>query len=92
MPPKYVVCFDSLKAETQTHGSPLARHTGASQKNIFSSSLAVANSLVNQLPSDEPYLHGNDHCVDSFVGGGHSLYFQSRNGAGVCSLYLVSFF
>ncbi|KAJ8433741.1 hypothetical protein Cgig2_019809 [Carnegiea gigantea] len=64
-----------------THGSPLARHIGASPKNIFSS-LAVSNSLVKQHPSDEPYLHGNDGCVDSFVGGGHSLYFQSRNGAG----------
>ncbi|KAJ8421694.1 hypothetical protein Cgig2_008816 [Carnegiea gigantea] len=81
-PPKYVVCFDSLKAESQTHDSPLTHHVGASSKNIFSSSLAVSNSLVKQLPSDEPYLHGNDGCVDSFVGGGHSLYFQSRNGAG----------
>ncbi|XP_021861501.2 uncharacterized protein [Spinacia oleracea] len=79
-PPRYLVCLDSLKDES--HGSHKARDFGSSGKNIFSHSLALSSSLVKHLPSDDPCLHGNDGCVESYGGSGHSLYFQSRNGTG----------
>uniref|UniRef100_A0A803N089 Uncharacterized protein n=1 Tax=Chenopodium quinoa TaxID=63459 RepID=A0A803N089_CHEQI len=79
-PPKYLVCLDSLKDEP--HASHKNHDFGSSGKYSFSQSLAVSSSLTKHLPSDEPCLHGNDGCVDSYGGSGHSLYFQSRNGSG----------
>lgn len=85
-PPRYLVCLDSLKNESH---SSHTRYFGSSGKNIFSRSLAVSSLLVKHLPSDEPCLHGNDGCVESYGGSAHPLYLQSRDGTWVCSLYPV---
>lgn len=79
-PPRYLVCLDTLK--DGSHGPHKAHYIGLSGKNIFSHSLVVSSSLIKHLPSDEPCLHGNDGCVESYGGTGHSLYFQSRHGIG----------
>ncbi|KMT17543.1 hypothetical protein BVRB_2g037440 isoform A [Beta vulgaris subsp. vulgaris] len=76
-PPRYLVCLDSLKNESH---SSHTRYFGSSGKNIFSRSLAVSSLLVKHLPSDEPCLHGNDGCVESYGGSAHPLYLQSRDG------------
>lgn len=88
-PPRYLVCLDNLKVDLHAYGSLKARYFGSYGKNIFSCSLAVSSSIIKHLPSNEPCLHGNDGCVESDGGSGHSLYFQSRNGTGVCYLSLV---
>ncbi|CAI9302802.1 unnamed protein product [Lactuca saligna] len=79
-PPTYLVCLDSLKAESHPYKYLLAQTVEQRWQKYFSASLVVSTSFLVDLHSDEPYLHGPETRIE--VHGGwnrQSSYFHTQN-------------
>ncbi|KAG8501474.1 hypothetical protein CXB51_003990 [Gossypium anomalum] len=88
--PTYIVSLDILKADPLESVVPWAN--AHSWWKYFSICLALSSFFQKDLPTDEPFFHGDDGRIE--VRGSwnrHSSYFQSRNGIAMFTFKYVLF-
>jgi hypothetical protein len=65
VPPTYIICLDVLGPDkSRPYESVVAGSVGRFWRKCFSLSLVFSSLLLTDLPSDEPFLHGTEACVE----------------------------
>ncbi|KVI06926.1 putative zinc-finger domain-containing protein [Cynara cardunculus var. scolymus] len=79
-PPTYLVCLDSLKGDSHPYKYLVAHTVKQRWQKYFSASLVVSSSLLGDLHSDEPCLHGPEARIEIHgVWNRQSSFFHGKN-------------
>ncbi|KAC9501782.1 hypothetical protein E3N88_45732 [Mikania micrantha] len=79
-PPTYLVCLDSLKADSHPYKYLVAQTIEQRWQKCFSASLVVSSSILADLNSDELCLHGPETRIEVHgVWNRQSSYFHGQN-------------
>lgn len=79
-PPTYLVCVDSLKADSYSYKYLVAQTIEHRWQKYFSASLVVSSSILAVLNSDELCLHGPETRIEVHgVWNRQSSYFHGQN-------------
>lgn len=79
-PPTYLVSVDSLKADSRPYKYLVAQTVEQRWQKYFSASLVVSSSILADLNSDEPCLHGPETRIEVHgVWNRQSSYFHGKN-------------
>ena len=79
-PPTYLVLLDILKADSHPYRYLLAQPVEQHWQKYFSASLVVSSSILADLHSDEPSLHGPETRIEVHgLWNRQSSYFHGKN-------------